>query len=116
MRPRHPPNTAVTSGLTRRRNGRYLLLQGGAMGTSHGTLVDLCRHHARVRPSSAAYAWLSPSEIEALCLTYAELDRRARCVGAQIAALGLAGKNVLLLYDAGLEFVVAFLGGIYGCS
>lgn len=78
------------------------------------TLLELCRYHAMNRPSSAAYAWLNAQEVETLCLTYAELDRRARCIGAQMAAMGLGGKNVLLLYDSGLDFVVAFLGGIYG--
>lgn len=77
------------------------------------TLLDLCRYNASTRPSSTAYAWLNSREVEALCLTYAELDRRARCIGATLAAMGLAGKTVLLLYGPGLEFVVAFLGGIY---
>jgi len=78
------------------------------------TLLGLCRHHALTRPSAAAYAWLNALEVETLCLTYAELDRRARCIGAQLVALGLSGKSVLLLYGSGLDFVVAFLGGIYG--
>ncbi len=78
------------------------------------TLLELCRYHAATRPSAAAYAWLNALEVETLCLTYAELDRRARCIGAQVAALGLSGQRVLLLYGVGVEFVIAFLGGIYG--
>ena len=53
------------------------------------TLLELCRYHAMNRPSSAAYAWLNAQEVETLCLTYAELDRRARCIGAQNAQRGL---------------------------
>lgn len=77
------------------------------------TLLELCRYNALMRPSSTAYAWLNSREVETLCLTYAELDRRARCIGAALAEAGLAGKTVLLLYGPGIEFVVAFLGGIY---
>lgn len=78
------------------------------------TLLELCRHHASTRASSTAYAWLDAREVETVGLTYAELDRRARGIGAQLSALGLAGQPVLLLYGAGLDFVVGFLGGIYG--
>ena len=78
------------------------------------TLVELVRYHAATRPSATSYAWLNALEVETFCLTFAELDRRARCIGAQIAAQGLSGRRVLLLYGAGVEFVIAFLGGIYG--
>src|SRR3954469_12019678 len=97
------------------------LASGPAPGADYGvrdrppiaTLLELCRHHASTRGSSTAYAWLDAQEVETLCLTYAELVRRARCIGAELAGLGLAGQSVLLLYGSGLDFVVGFLGGIY---
>ncbi len=46
-------------------------------------------------------------------MTYAELDRQARAVGAWLMSKGLTGERALLLYPAGLEFIVGFLGCVY---
>ncbi|WP_182902796.1 fatty acyl-AMP ligase [Microbispora sp. H10830] len=46
-------------------------------------------------------------------LTFAELDRRARATAVWLAARGLTDQPVLLLYPAGLDFTVAFLGCLY---
>lgn len=46
-------------------------------------------------------------------LTFAELDARARSVAAWLTDAGWRDRTVLLLYPAGLEFFVAFLGCLY---
>ncbi|QQQ74082.1 fatty acyl-AMP ligase [Saccharothrix sp. 6-C] len=46
-------------------------------------------------------------------LTHLELDRRARAVGSWLTESGMAGRPVLLLHPAGLDFLVAFLGCLY---
>jgi len=46
-------------------------------------------------------------------LTYAELDRRARAAAVHLRRYGAAGDRVLLLYPAGLEFLVGFFGSLY---
>ncbi|MEU7692517.1 fatty acyl-AMP ligase [Microbispora hainanensis] len=46
-------------------------------------------------------------------LTFTELDRRARATAVWLAAHGLTDEPVLLLYPAGLDFTVAFLGCLY---
>ncbi|WP_367127619.1 fatty acyl-AMP ligase [Saccharothrix sp. HUAS TT1] len=46
-------------------------------------------------------------------LTHLELDRRARAVAAWLTRSGLADEPVLLLYPAGPDFLVAFLGCLY---
>ncbi|MEU4446757.1 fatty acyl-AMP ligase [Actinosynnema sp. NPDC050801] len=46
-------------------------------------------------------------------LTHLELDRRARAVASWLTGSGMAGRPVLLLYPAGLDFLVAFLGCLY---
>ncbi|WP_182907341.1 fatty acyl-AMP ligase [Microbispora sp. H13382] len=46
-------------------------------------------------------------------LTFAELDRRARATAVWLAGRGLTDQPVLLLYPAGLDFTVAFLGCLY---
>ena len=66
------------------------------------------------RPDGRAYTFLADGEEEGDRLTFGELDRRARALGALLQRLGLAGERVLLLYPPGLEFVSAFLGCLYG--
>ena len=46
-------------------------------------------------------------------LTYEELDRQARAIGAWLMSRGLAGERALLLYPAGLDFIAGFLGCLY---
>ncbi|MFC4063274.1 fatty acyl-AMP ligase [Planomonospora corallina] len=46
-------------------------------------------------------------------LTFAELDARARSIGAWLAGQRMEDRTVLLLHPAGLEFLAAFLGCLY---
>ncbi|GLH96522.1 fatty acyl-AMP ligase [Phytohabitans aurantiacus] len=45
--------------------------------------------------------------------TFAELDARARSVAAWLIEAGWQDRTALLLYPAGLDFLVAFLGCLY---
>jgi 8-amino-7-oxononanoate synthase len=78
------------------------------------TIVDLLRQRASYRPHDRAFTFLVDGENEELNITYAELDRKARAVGAWLTASGMAGKRVLLLYPSGLDFIAAFMGCLYG--
>ena len=78
------------------------------------TIVDLLRQRAGYRPNDRAFTFLVDGEHAELEITYAELDRKARAVGAWLAASGMAGKRVLLLYPSGLDFIAAFMGCLYG--
>lgn len=51
--------------------------------------------------------------VEVERLGYAQLDARARTVGAWLAGRTPPGARVLLMYPAGLEFFTAFLGCLY---
>jgi 8-amino-7-oxononanoate synthase len=57
---------------------------------------------------------LVDGENEQIHLTYAELDRQARALGAWLEAQDLVGERALLLYPPGLEFITAFFGCLYG--
>lgn len=76
-------------------------------------LVDHGRELARVRPQAVAYTWLRDGEVEDGSLTFAELDRGARAVAAELDARGLGGQRALLMYSPGLPFITAFLGCLY---
>jgi 8-amino-7-oxononanoate synthase/acyl carrier protein len=78
------------------------------------TIVDLLRQRAAYRPHDRAFTFLVDGENEELNITYAELDRKARTVGAWLMDRGMVGKRVLLLYPSGLDFIAAFMGCLYG--
>ena len=46
-------------------------------------------------------------------LTYSQLDEEARRIGSWLQETGAAGRQVLLLYPSGLEFIKAFVGCLY---
>jgi 8-amino-7-oxononanoate synthase len=78
------------------------------------TIVDLLRQRAAYRPHDRGFTFLVDGEHEELNITYAQLDRKARAVGAWLMDRGMVGKRVLLLYPSGLDFIAAFMGCLYG--
>lgn len=89
---------------------------GGEKGNSPllSTLVDLLRWRAADRPDGRGYTFLVDGETHEAHLTYAELDRAARAIGATLQRGGYAGSRALLIYDPGLDYIAAFLGCLYG--
>ena len=77
------------------------------------TLLDLLRLRANLEPNFLAYRYLQDDGIEGDSLTYAELDRRARGIGAWLETHGARGERVLLLYPSGLDYIAAFFGCLY---
>jgi 8-amino-7-oxononanoate synthase len=86
-------------------------LPGTFFGPSN--LVELVRHRAKFQPDGIAFVYLVDGENEQLQLTYGELDRQARAIGAWLESLDLVGQRALMLYPPGLEFVAAFFGCLY---
>jgi 8-amino-7-oxononanoate synthase len=77
------------------------------------TLVDLLQERADCQADDRAYTFLADGESEDGHLTYGELDRQARAIGAWLTAEGLKGQRALLLYPPGLDFIAAFFGCQY---
>ncbi len=77
------------------------------------SLVDLLRWRATTQPDQQAAAFLDDEHEAVGRLSYADLDRKARCIGALLQAQGLAGERALMLYSPGLDFVAAFFGCLY---
>jgi acyl-CoA synthetase (AMP-forming)/AMP-acid ligase II len=79
------------------------------------TLVELARARAATHGGRTLYTFLPDRGTDdGVHLTYAELDLRARAIGALLQRLGVAGQRALLLYPPGLDFVAAFFGCLYG--
>jgi acyl-CoA synthetase (AMP-forming)/AMP-acid ligase II len=77
------------------------------------TLVDLLRWRGTHQSERLAYTFLVDGESVESRLTYGELDRQARAIGATLQQMGATGERVLLLYPSGLEYIAAFFGCLY---
>jgi acyl-CoA synthetase (AMP-forming)/AMP-acid ligase II len=77
------------------------------------TLVDLLRQRAECQADDRAYTFLVDGESEEVHLTYGELDRQARAIGAWLESQNLKGQRALLLYPPGLDFIATFFGCQY---
>ncbi|NUP08242.1 MAG: fatty acyl-AMP ligase [Polyangiaceae bacterium] len=75
------------------------------------TLAAQLSRRARESPDARAFTYLDGGEEVGGTLSFAELEQRARSVGA--ALRGAEGERALLLYPPGLDFVVAFFGCLY---
>ncbi|HYO13665.1 MAG TPA: AMP-binding protein, partial [Thermoanaerobaculia bacterium] len=64
-------------------------------------------------PEKRAFTFLAEGEEESAVCTYAELDGRARAIGALLHQLGAEGERVLLLLPPGLDLVASFFGCLY---
>ncbi|MBX2866033.1 MAG: fatty acyl-AMP ligase [Leptolyngbyaceae cyanobacterium MAG.088] len=84
-----------------------------AAETQFLTLVDVLCHRAKVQPEKLAYVFLKGGEVEEESLTYAQLHRRVCSVAAFLQSQLVVGERVLLAYQPGLDFVLAFLACLY---
>src|SRR2546421_143531 len=66
------------------------------------------------QPERRAYTFLIDGEVEGVHLTYEELDRKARAMGALLQQRAERGSRALLVYPSDLEFIIAFFGCLYG--
>ncbi|MBW4630466.1 MAG: AMP-binding protein [Iphinoe sp. HA4291-MV1] len=77
------------------------------------TLIDLLSKRVLHQPNQLAYTFLVDGETQEVSLTYQELDQKARSLAAKLQSMKATGERALLLYPAGLEFIVAFFGCLY---
>ncbi|MDA3647986.1 amino acid adenylation domain-containing protein [Saccharopolyspora indica] len=77
------------------------------------TWRDVLSGVARRRPDATAFTFHPDAGGAPDRLSYGELDRRARAIGAELLAEGLGGKTAVLLFPAGLDYVATFFGCLY---
>jgi 8-amino-7-oxononanoate synthase len=108
------PGLAIAASLALMSRGQTVHLDhlpGSFFGPSN--LVDLLRHRASHQGNEKAFGFLRDGETDEVSITYAELDRQARAIGAVLESRGMEGERALLLYPAGLDFIAAFFGCLY---
>lgn len=77
------------------------------------SLVDILRQRAKEQPDKLVYRFLVDGERDEVVLNYADLDRRARSIGALLQSCTRPGDRALLLFPPGIDFIVAFWGCLY---
>lgn len=77
------------------------------------TLIDILRRRATCQGDQNAYTFLPEAGSEEKHITYRELDRQARSIGAWLQSAGAGGERVLLLLPPGLDYIAAFFGCLY---
>ncbi|RCX18350.1 amino acid adenylation domain-containing protein [Anaerobacterium chartisolvens] len=76
-------------------------------------LVEVLRLRASSDAHKPAYTFLNDGETQEEILTYEELDRQARAIGAMLQNAGAENERVLLLYPPGLSYIAAYFGCLY---
>jgi acyl-CoA synthetase (AMP-forming)/AMP-acid ligase II len=77
------------------------------------TLVELLSYRAHNQPDQRVFTFLRSGEVETAALTYAELHLQAQTIAAKLQLSVPPGERALLLFQPGLEFIVAFFGCLY---
>jgi len=77
------------------------------------TIIQILQYLKQFQADDCAYKFLLDGNSKAKSLTYSQLDRQARIIGARLQALRANGERVLLLYPNGLEYIAAFFGCLY---
>ncbi|MFQ6017599.1 MAG: fatty acyl-AMP ligase [Kiloniellaceae bacterium] len=77
------------------------------------TLIEILQARAVDQPRQRAFSFLTDGEAAETHLTYKELDRRARALGATLQRLGCESERAIILCPPGLGFIEAFFGSLY---
>ncbi|HJX29453.1 MAG TPA: AMP-binding protein, partial [Thermoanaerobaculia bacterium] len=86
---------------------------------ANSTISEILQSRASEQGERPAYVFLSFDETGVVeeRVTYADLDARARAIGASLQAAGAgAGERVALLFVPGPDFVASFFGCLYAGS
>lgn len=79
-------------------------------------LVEMTAARAASHGEKELAHFLGETGVTEDALTFAGLHRAARNIAACLVEQGLAGKNLMLLYTPGLDYIKAFFGCLYaGC-
>src|SRR3954465_7599665 len=81
--------------------------------TSCASLAHLLRARAELHPDRLAYTFLADGEAAEENLTFAALDQKACVLAAELRRWELQDKRALIVYEPGLDYLIALLGCFY---
>jgi acyl-CoA synthetase (AMP-forming)/AMP-acid ligase II/alkylation response protein AidB-like acyl-CoA dehydrogenase/acyl carrier protein len=82
-------------------------------GREANSFTDVLVSRAQTHADRRAYVFLRDGEDEEATMTFGQLHGRALAVAEQLMSLSKPGDRAVLLYPAGLEFIVTFFGCLY---
>ncbi|GLU34681.1 hypothetical protein Busp01_45230 [Trinickia caryophylli] len=74
------------------------------------TLIDVLRLRAAAMPEQTAFIHLVDGERDEVPIAYVQLCGQATAIARSLLERGATGKRVLLLFEAGIEYVAALMG------
>lgn len=74
--------------------------------------VELLNLRACLEPNATAFVFFDSPESK-VEVTFAQLNKNARAIAAELQKYHAMGESALLLYRPGIEFITAFLGCLY---
>lgn len=77
------------------------------------TIVDVLQYRAKNQKDDIVYIYLSDGENESGKLTFGQLHEMAQRTALLLQRKNLSGERALLLYQPGIEFIIAFWGCLY---
>lgn len=80
---------------------------------SFSTLVELLRIRSQGQTKDLGYIFLEDGESSEQRMSFAQLDERARALGARLQQEMKPGDRALLLYPTSLDYIIAFFGCLY---
>jgi acyl transferase domain-containing protein/acyl-CoA synthetase (AMP-forming)/AMP-acid ligase II/acyl carrier protein len=83
--------------------------------TNWATFVEVLCARGLQQPSHVGYTFLVAGQAQEACITYAELDRKARAIAAHLQSMEMPRRRALLIYSPGLEYIAALFGCFYAC-
>ncbi len=84
----------------------------GLLSGTPVTIIAAIEEHARLRGGNIAVRYLV-SDADSETIEFAGLVSRARAFAARLASRASAGGRALLIFEGGVDFIVAFLGCLY---
>ena len=78
-----------------------------------GNLAQALQLRAAKTPDRLALRFLADDPLDAVVLSYGELDLRARTIAAALQANAGVGERAVLLFPSGPDYVAAFFGCLY---
>jgi malonyl CoA-acyl carrier protein transacylase len=76
-------------------------------------LVEVLQFRTEERPDAFAFTFLRDGDGDEENLSFEELNRQARLIGAWLQQHEATAQRVLLLYPPGIHFITAFFGCLY---
>ena len=77
------------------------------------TLVEMLQLRSHHSADRTAFIFLADGDTAEVPITYGELDRRARAIGARLQQQLSPGDRAVLLYQPGLDYLAGFFGCLY---